>query len=106
VTDNEVHEMLSVLLHRYPQFPIETADQWVQSFALADPELAFNAVAVWCQRHATWPMIAEVHEMMFRMSEGLARGRAAMWRGYAAECEKLGREPSHPMFDREIATAS
>ncbi len=94
MTDSEVHEMLAMLVRRYPNFPDTEPEVWVQSFALADAQVAFAAVAHWCHKFAVWPTIAEIHESMYRMTEGMQRGKARMWDAYVAECARQGREPS------------
>lgn len=94
MTDSEVHEMLAMLVRRYPNFPDDDPDLWVQSFAVVNAQAAFAAVANWCHKHAVWPTIAEIHESIYRMTEGMHRGKAKMWDAYVAECARQGRQPT------------
>lgn len=94
MTDSEVHELLAMLLRRYPTFPDDEPDLWVQSFALVDAQVAFAAAAHWCHKYPVWPTIAELHEVVYRMTEGMSRGKARMWDAYVAECSRQGRKPS------------
>lgn len=95
MTEREVHEAIAMLLRRYPNFPAaEQEPLWVECLALADAERVFEAVRNWCQRHATWPFVVEITEMVARMTTAMQRGREAMWAGYVDECRRAGREPT------------
>ena len=103
MTESEVHEMLAMIVRRYPNFP-DQPEPWVQSFVLADAQVAFAAVAHWCHRHTAWPTIAEVHEMIYRMTEGMSRGKARAWDAYVSECARQGREPTAQFLQPEMAS--
>jgi hypothetical protein len=94
MTESEVHELVGMLAHRYPDFPLADEDRWVQSFALADAEATFEAASVWCRYHTVWPSIAELSEIVHRMTEGMRVGKERLWKAYLEECRRQGRDPT------------
>lgn len=94
VTESEVHELIGMLKYEYPDFPTRDAPLWVNSLALADAEAAFEATRLWCMHHTVWPLIAELEEVVRRMTKGISTGKERMWQGYLAECRRQGREPT------------
>lgn len=94
MTESEVHELIGMLQHRYPEFPTRDVRYWVESLAMADAEVAFQAVRTWCKYHMDWPTLAELGEITRRMTDGIQKGKQLMWNAYLAECNRQGRDPT------------
>jgi hypothetical protein len=103
MTKTEVHELVGMLALKYEDFPLFDEPLWVQSFAMADADAAFEAARVWCKYHAVWPSIAELSEIIHRMTEGMRAGKEKLWKAYLDECRRQGREPTFQWLIPEVA---
>ncbi len=94
MTEGEVHEAIAMILRRFPEFPADQQAVWVNALALAEADHVFAAVRTWCERRVTWPFVAEIVEMVARMTKGIERGRSIAWEAYIEECLRCGRQPT------------